>query len=223
MNRTRSAAVIGIERNPARDPKVKLPKRVTEEANPPSDEHFVAILDNVLPRWRLFFITVEQGGLRIGEAAALRWADVDAAGLRLRLPKSATKTNQSRWLYLPQWLMDALEAICPLEDRVPERRVFQGLPCLGRSTGDGPRVPGREDPARLAPRHAPPPADDLASGGRAGAVARGAGCALQAVFEPRRLDPCNAGRRRVREVSGPDPVARSLNGVRWRVRVRVVN
>jgi len=52
---------------------------------------------------------------------------VDAAGLRLRLPKSATKTDKARWVYLPEWLMDAIEATCPLEDRVPERRVFQGL------------------------------------------------------------------------------------------------
>ena len=50
---------IGIEPNPARDPRVKLPKRVTEEANPPSDEHFLAIIDKLLPRWRLFFITIE--------------------------------------------------------------------------------------------------------------------------------------------------------------------
>ena len=118
---------VGVEPNPARDPKVKLPRRVTEEANPPSDAHFLAILEALLPRWRLFFVTIEQGGLRIGEAASLRWGDVDAAGLRLRLPRSQTKTHTSRWVYLPQWLMEALEATCPLEDRVPERRVFQGL------------------------------------------------------------------------------------------------
>ncbi|MDQ3672705.1 MAG: hypothetical protein M3364_09775, partial [Actinomycetota bacterium] len=43
---------IGIEPNPARDPKVKLPRRVTEEANPPSDAHFLAIVEMLLPRWR---------------------------------------------------------------------------------------------------------------------------------------------------------------------------
>jgi integrase len=118
---------IGIEPNPARDRRVKLPKNVAEEANPPSDEHFLAIVDKLLPRWRLFFITIEQGGLRIGEACALRWADVDVAGRRLRLPRSATKTGTSRWVQLPAWLMEALEATCPLEDRVPERNVFQGL------------------------------------------------------------------------------------------------
>lgn len=114
---------VGIEPNPARDPKVKLPRQVSEEANPPSDEHFLAIVENLLPRWRLFFITVEQGGLRIGEAVALRWGDVDAAGRRLRLPRSATKTKTSRWVHLPEWLMEAIEATCPLADRVPERRV----------------------------------------------------------------------------------------------------
>lgn len=117
----------GVEPNPARDPRVKLPKRVTEEANPPSDEHYLAIIDKLLPRWRLFFVTLEQGGLRAGEALALRWGDVDAAGLRLRLPRTATKTGTSRWVQLPKWCMQAIEATCPLEDRTPERLVFQGL------------------------------------------------------------------------------------------------
>ena len=47
--------------------------------------------------------------------------------LRLRLPRSATKRDQARWVYLPEWLIEAIEATCPLEDRVPERRVFGGI------------------------------------------------------------------------------------------------
>jgi len=118
---------IGIEPNPARDPRVKLPKRVTEEVNPPSDDHYLAIIDTLMERWRLSFVTIEQGGLRIGEAAALRWGDVDVEGQRLRLPRSATKSGTSRWVQLPKWLMETIENTCPLEDRVPERKVFQGL------------------------------------------------------------------------------------------------
>jgi integrase len=57
----------------------------------------------------------------------LKWGDVDAAGLRLRLPRSATKRDKPRWVYLPEWLMRVIEETCPLEDRVPERRVFQGI------------------------------------------------------------------------------------------------
>jgi integrase len=86
----------GVEPNPARDPRVKLPKQVREEVNPPPAEHLLAILDELLPKGRLFFVTLEQGALRIGEAVNLCWADVDAAGLRLRLPKSQTKTDKAR-------------------------------------------------------------------------------------------------------------------------------
>lgn len=77
-------------------------------------------------RWRLMFVTIERGELRVGEAVGLRWADVDAAGLQLR--RSATKRDRARWIRLPQWLIEAIEATCPLEDRVPERKVFGGSP-----------------------------------------------------------------------------------------------
>ena len=42
-------------------------------------------------------------------------------------PGSATKTKTSRSVQLPKWLMNAIENTCPLEDRVPERKVFQGI------------------------------------------------------------------------------------------------
>jgi integrase len=106
---------------------VKLPKQVREEPQPPSKEHFEAIVAALGARWRLLFVTIEQGALRLGEAVSLRWADVDAAGLRLRLPRAATKRDRARWVYVPEWLMKAIEDTCPLEDRVPERRVFQGI------------------------------------------------------------------------------------------------
>ena len=118
---------VGVEPNVARDPRVKLPKQTREEPNPPGAEHVEAILAALGVKWRLLFITIEQGALRLGEAVSLRWRDVDAANLRLRLPRSATKRDRARWVYLPEWLMDAIEATCALEDRVPERRVFPGI------------------------------------------------------------------------------------------------
>jgi integrase len=117
----------GVDPNPARDSRVKLPKRVREEPQPPLAEHVEAMLATIGAKWRLLFVTIEQGALRLGEAVSLRWGDVDAAGLRLRLPRSATKRDQARWVYLPEWCMEAIEATCPLEDRVPERKVFQGI------------------------------------------------------------------------------------------------
>jgi integrase len=119
---------VGLEPNVARDARVKLPKQVREEPRPPSADHFLAIVAAVHdPLRKLLLITVEQGALRLGEAVNLTWGDVDRAGLRLRLPRSATKRDQARWIYLPEWLMEALEGLCPFDDRTPERRVFQGV------------------------------------------------------------------------------------------------
>jgi integrase len=115
---------VGLDPNPARDGRIRLPKQVREEPNPPPVEHLTAILEALGPRWRLLFITIEQGALRLGEAVNLRWGDVDQANLRLRLPKSATKRDTSRWVYLPEWLINSIDLLCPLEDRTPERRVF---------------------------------------------------------------------------------------------------
>jgi integrase len=118
---------IGCDPNPARDPRVKLPKRVREEPTPPPAEHVEAILGAIGDRWKLLFVTIEQGALRLGEAVGLGWGDVDLAGSRLRLPRSATKRDTARWVYLPEWLMKAIDESCPFEDRTPERRVFQGI------------------------------------------------------------------------------------------------
>lgn len=117
---------VGLEPNVARDPRVKLPKQIREEPNPPQADHFEAIIDALGAKWKLLFVTIEQGALRLGEAVNLRWADVDAAGLRLRLPKSATKRDRARWVYLPDWLMGAIEETCPLEDRVAAARSSMG-------------------------------------------------------------------------------------------------
>ena len=116
-----------VDPNPARDPRVKLPKRVREEPQPPPGEHVEAILEAIGKKWKLLFVTLEQGGLRLGEAVGLRWGDIDLAGLRLRLPRSATKRDRARWVYLPEWLMQKIDESCPLEDRTPERKVFQGI------------------------------------------------------------------------------------------------
>jgi integrase len=119
---------VGVDPNPCRDSRVKLPKRVREEPRPPSAEHFLAIVGAVKdPLRRLLLVTVEQGALRLGEAVNLTWGDVDRAGLRLRLPRSATKRDQARWIYLPEWLMKVIEDVCPFDDRTPERKVFQGV------------------------------------------------------------------------------------------------
>lgn len=110
---------IGLEPNVARDPRVKKPKQVREEPVPPSADHLLAILTALGEKWRLLFVTIEQGALRLGEAVSLRWGDVDAANLRLRLPRSATKRDQARWVSLPEWLVEAMKR--PARSRIALR------------------------------------------------------------------------------------------------------
>ena len=161
---------IGVDANAARDPRVKLPKRVREEPTPPPAEHVLAILNEIHdPLRRIMFITLEQGALRLGEAVHLRWGDVDRAGLRLRLPRSATKRDQARWVYLPEWLIEAIEDTCPLEDRVPDRKVFGGITEAIRVPDDAPRLPDRRRPALPPARSPSSPDHDLASVRRPGA------------------------------------------------------
>lgn len=117
----------GVDPNPARDRRVKLPATAREETSPPTAHEVLAILGDVADRFVLPIITLEQTAMRVGELCSLPWGDVDVAGCRFRLARGRTKTRQPRWVQLPEWLMDAIDASCPLEDRTVGRRVFQNV------------------------------------------------------------------------------------------------
>jgi integrase len=121
----------GLEPNPARDKRVKLPTLVEEEPEPPTAKQFLAILDNLSsPKWLLPLVTQEQTGMHVGEIITLTWGDVDVAESRFRLRYKNVKGRiraRARMVQVPDWLMSAIEETCPLEDRVAERKVFRGL------------------------------------------------------------------------------------------------
>jgi integrase len=120
----------GCDPNPARDRRVKLPRRVREEANPPTARQWLAILDKVTRRWVLPFVTQEQCGMHVGEVVSLTWGDVDVAESKFRLRYANVKAgiaSRARNVQVPPWLMDAITATCPMEDRTADRRVFPGI------------------------------------------------------------------------------------------------
>jgi len=119
----------GCDPNPARDRRVKLPKRVQEEVVPPSARQVLAMLECVPRKHRLPLITIEQTAMAVGEFCAAGWGDVDEAELRFRLRRATVKGQiraRARMVQVPAWLMPYISDLCPLEDRTAERQVFMG-------------------------------------------------------------------------------------------------
>jgi integrase len=117
----------GVEPNPCRDQRVRLPRKEQQEVNPPSALEVEAIIEHTSPkRHRLPLRVLEQTGMRVSELANLAWADVDVAGSRFRISHGKTRSAR-RWVAVPTWLMVQVQEACPPDDRTPERRVFPGF------------------------------------------------------------------------------------------------
>lgn len=115
--------------NPARHKTVKMPYADVEEITPPSTEHFLAIVEHLAPRLRLPAVFLEQTAARVAELRVWGWQDVDVQGSRIRSRgvKGRRGTRRVLWRPVPPWLLDALLATVPPDDRTPERRLFPGL------------------------------------------------------------------------------------------------
>jgi len=116
----------GVEPNPARDRRVRLPKIETTVVEPPTAAQVDAILAHSPSRWRLPLRVLEQTGMRVGELRDLEWRDVDLVECRFRIRSGKTATAR-RWVAVPEWLMSTVVDTCPPDDRTPERPVFQGF------------------------------------------------------------------------------------------------
>jgi integrase len=118
---------VGIEPNPVRSKSIKLPREQKTEINPPTAEHVEAVLRVLPTRYRLPALVLDATGMRLGELEALTWGDVDEPRQRWRVSAGASKTGRARWVPVSAELFEAVTALVPREDRVPERRVFQGF------------------------------------------------------------------------------------------------
>lgn len=116
-----------IDPNPARDSRLRLPRVVGVEVDPPSAEQFVTMLRAMPRRYWLPLIVLEQTGMRVGEAVSLTWGDVDEQESRFRLRGQNVKTGRARWVPVPLWLMAVIAETVPRDDRVAERKVFGGF------------------------------------------------------------------------------------------------
>lgn len=119
----------GIEPNPARDRRFKLPRQETVKVVPPPGAHVLAMLERIAPHWRHSFVLMEQAGCRVEETLLTPWGDVDVLGNRILMAADRTKgRSRARWVQVPEWLMGLIADLCPPEDRAAERLVFFGTP-----------------------------------------------------------------------------------------------
>jgi integrase len=115
-----------VEPNPARDRlTVKLPREAKQILQPPTAEHIEAAVRLLPSRYRLPTLVLDATGMRVGELEALTWGDIDEARQRWRVATS--KTGRPRWVTPPPHLFQRVLELVPRDDRIPERRVFQGF------------------------------------------------------------------------------------------------
>jgi integrase len=116
-----------IEPNPARAKNVRLPREERTEISPPSAEQVEAVVRILPSAYRLPALVLDGTGMRLGELERLTWGDVDERRGRWRVSATASKTGRARWVQVPIDLFAAVCELVPREDRVSERRVFQGF------------------------------------------------------------------------------------------------
>ena len=114
--------------NPARNRVVvKLPREDKSEMVPPTAEQVLSVYRLLPPRYRLPLLVLDATGMRLGEIDGLRWGDVDESRTRWRVSKAVSKTNSARWVGVSPVLFESIMALCPRDDRTPDRQVFQGF------------------------------------------------------------------------------------------------
>jgi integrase len=114
----------GIDPNPTRDRRVRLPSAERHQPDPPTSREVAIILEHTTKRYRLVVALLEATGLRVSELVGLAWGDVDLAESRFRIARGKTKAAR-RFVGVPHELMEHVAALCPLEDRSADRRVFR--------------------------------------------------------------------------------------------------
>lgn len=118
----------GVDPNPARDRRIRLPYEEHVEINPPTAAHVEAVYRTLPSAYRLALLWLDWSGARVASVDLLTVGDYDERDRRVRLRASTTKTRQALWVDLPDTLADALEASLPArDDRDGAARLLPGV------------------------------------------------------------------------------------------------
>lgn len=115
----------GIDLNPARDKRIRLPHEEPVDIEPPTSEHVEAVCRLLAPAYRLPLLWLDWSGARVASVETVRVGDYDEPARRVRLRASTTKTRAALWVELPDVLADAIEGtLPPRDDREPDAPLF---------------------------------------------------------------------------------------------------
>ncbi len=118
----------GVEPNPARDKRVRLPHAEPVEVEPPTSEHVEAVVRLLPPAYRLPLLWLDWSGARVASVETVSVGDYDELARRVRLRASTTKTRAALWVELPDALAEAIEAtLPPRDDRDGAVPLFAGV------------------------------------------------------------------------------------------------
>ena len=120
----------GVEPNPARDWRVKLPRQESKLPEVPCRAEIRAIRNHLPQHLLIPFDTLEATGIRIGELNQLTWNDLDLAESRVRIAQGKTAAAR-RWVQFLPGLIQQIEATRPPADTASSRKIF---PTLGEGT-----------------------------------------------------------------------------------------
>jgi integrase len=118
----------GIDPNPARDKRVKLPKERKPHVPPPLAEHVERIAEALARPYVLPLLIVDECGPRVRELETAQVGDLDEHRRAIRVRWTVEKNERYRHLELPDDLFAALLAtLPPREDRNLEAPLFNEL------------------------------------------------------------------------------------------------
>ena len=118
----------GVDPNPVRDQRVKLPKERKAHIPPPLAEHVERVAQTVGREYVLPLLIIDQCGPRVSELEMAQVGDLDEHRRAIRVQWTFEKNERYRHLELPDDLFHAiLETLPPREDRDLEARLFPTL------------------------------------------------------------------------------------------------
>lgn len=118
----------GLDENPARSKRIRLPHEEQLEIEPPTSEHVEAVYRLLPPSYRLPLLWLDWSGARVASVETVRVGDYDEPARRIRLRAWTTKTRAALWVEIPETLAEAIEqTLPPREDRDPDAPLFRDV------------------------------------------------------------------------------------------------